>query len=386
MQLDGTFPGRDLDEILNNMEGVEGLNGKVDYIQENFSMGEMKKLEDEGSELAEEAMIQTARENASEDQVDEFINSGYNENWQENPQQGLAAIEKAIERHPETPEKLEGIKRHEQKVEIFSNLLKDGHVRTADRFQDLVGGVEVPSWDREDSEESLKADQIAKGVYDNMDADRYSEGPEYLDNIVKIAETFDINGFNVMARKQDVVEEYADQDEYRKALRRADMFDIQEVEEDRNVQDIADEGYDNRMGDEKYLEAAEIAQKARRVSNNEIINNNYLEKEREAAKEAFKQNIDGGDYRQAKRAVNRFETEGSEEELQTYLIKKLTNEEIDQEQYQELTEEIGYEPQQEKISEEPEPEPASEPAQNYEQRTAVEEESEGYISKLNPFS
>lgn len=386
MQLDGTFPGRDLDEILGNMEGVNDLDDKVEYIQQNFSMEEMKKLEDEGSELAEEAMIQTARENASEEQAEEFIRNGFNERWQENPQEGLATIEKAIERHPETPEQLEGVSWHTQKVEIFRNLLKEGHVRTAKEFSEVVEGVKVPSWEREGEDpEDLEAGEIAEEVYQELNENHYRGDAEYLEKMVEIAENFDIRDWSVSNRKQDVVEEYAEEGEYTEALRNADRFGVEQLGDKRDVQDIAEKGYNERMEEGEYIQAAKIAQEARRITEKDYKKENYLEKEREAAKEAFKQNVDEGDYFNAKSALSRFETEGVEEDMQTYLIKKLTNDEIDQDQYQELTEEIGYKPQEQGPEPAPEPEPEAS-QEEYEQEPVTEEENEGYLSKINPFS
>lgn len=395
MALDGTFPGRDLDEILESMEDVDSLDQKIRYIQDNFSMDEMKKLEDEGSETAEEALIQTARENAAEDQAEEFIRGGFNERWQENPHEGLAVIEKAIERHPNSPDILSEFSSRDDKVEIFRNLLEEGHVRTAEQFNELVGGVRQSHNNRDDLErddDDLYAEDLAKEVYQELETNRFGTGADvsYFQKMVKIADTFDIDHISVNGAKETVVEKFAENNEYKKALRSADRWGVSSIEDDRNVQDVANDGYNDKMQSDEYIGAAEIAKEARMSFNREETQEDYLEKEKEAAKEAFKQSLDQGNYNQAKTAVRRFNTEGNEEEMQTYLIKKLTNDEIDRDQYQEFTDEIGYTPEEQtesQIEQKSQIEQSSTTeSQSEPEPPADYEESEGYLSRLNPFS
>jgi len=401
MQLDGTFPGRDLDEILEGMSGIENLDDKVVYIQENFSMKEMKKLEDQGSELAEEAMIQTAREKASDEEVERFITEGFNQSWRENPQKGLATIEKAIERHPNKPKNLErGHRWRNQKVDIFRNLLERGHIRTAEKFNELVDGIKIGHYDSEDLErddDDLNAEDIAEDVYEELTDERWGEGPEHYENIVKIAERFEISNWDVGSIKQEMVEKFAEEDRYLDALRNSQRFEVESTDDDKDIQQIADDGYIMSMDDQEYFEAAKIAHQARMMSDSGFRADQYKEKESEAAKEAFKEEVESGDYWEAKRAISRFNTENKEkEEMQTYLIKKLTNEEIDQDKYQELTEEIGYEPKSETSNDELgtgfDEDDEEVENQDYDELDSGFEDdkdqggSESYISRINPFS
>lgn len=337
MDANSIFPGKDVDEMLNNKEDLEDLDDKINFLTSTLDLDDLKALEDGGSEIAEEAMIAQAREEAGEETVDEVMSD--TETWRENPRNAIGRLEKALEYDEDA---IENGSLQNDRGEILKTLLDNDHFYEAKRFDRLVDEtIERSGYKHDDIEEDQSREDII--------TDRYQElsywTPASLEKKTQMNRYFD----EVSMRDNDwerLVEFRYEDGEYRDAFRVARQNDLETIEiddEEKTRREIIEDGYEEKMGEDNYVEAAKIAREAREVNDSdssEIGKDSYEDLEKEAATKAFEESIEKSDYEQAERIANDYRV-GDNEELQLKLSAARAKNELDEDQYEALSSKIG---------------------------------------------
>lgn len=359
--------GKDIDEMLEDKDDLQTLDEKIAWLNDNFSMDELKELENRRSRIAEEAMISRAREEAGEEKIASVIQD--EDIWRDNPEEALGRLEKAIEYDEGS---IRDNTSSQERARIFQDLLNRGKIWQASQFDELVdSSIRISRYQRddEDADEALTREKILEEAYQ----DKGSWTLEGLDQRIKMAQMFgdlDVDDYDIQKKAAKL----ADQGNYEEAMKTASQvdgyatFSLEDEEDQLNRDELAQKGYEKRLNDGDFESAARIAQLARRQVK-ESSEYDFEQKEAQAAENAVQEYIGEGEYESAIRVAQRYEF-GNRDQIQAAITKAALRGDITDEEYEELTDEIGYQINEESI-EEPEQQ------ENYDQRSEDSYEENG---------
>lgn len=345
-------------------ENIEGKNRieRIENLQDRFSQEEIQQMAENGSDVAEDALIQLTQNFLGNREAEEIITD--EEAWEENPTEALEALrEVLVRRDPDLDDyNIEDSPASIDHSNTLNDLLRNNNVEIAKEYSKMVSHYS----DRVNSGANLKIDDIYE--------EKVQEVPE---TAIKIAEKFDIEKDKRKAVKALIRKYDKSGSKVAEAIARKQYGELRRRP--------AEELYEHFMEEEDYKRAAWVLQKAKEQGS---MPTDYSEQDiQRAAEKEMEKRREEGNYLEAVEVAEEYNVQ-NDKKLRDTLLLGVTTGQIDEGYFEKRVDEHGYDL---KIPGEKEEDSSEKDEEVYDQkvqeqpRKETAEESSGFLGKIREY-